>query len=29
MIVFDAPTAEKLIKKLHSDRSKYEKGIRN
>jgi hypothetical protein len=29
MIVFDAPTAEELIQKLHKNRSQYEKGIRN
>jgi hypothetical protein len=28
-IVFDAPTAEELIQKWYSDRSQYEKGIRN
>jgi hypothetical protein len=29
MIVFDAPTAEELIQKLYSNRSQYEKRIRN
>jgi hypothetical protein len=29
MIVFDVLTAEELIQKLESDRSQYEKGIRN
>jgi hypothetical protein len=29
MIVFDVPTAEEIIQKLYSDRSQYEKGVRN